>query len=147
VSGRGGFAEALSPWSGAETDGCLADACALIVFHGFGAAGMSPAVAERMASGNTLIAAVTVWEIMRKAGAGALPMLPVAGDGSFPGFLRDAGYGAVPMDWAIAARAAALPPHHRDPMDRMLIATALTHRLPIITNDAAFAPYGVTTIW
>jgi PIN domain nuclease of toxin-antitoxin system len=33
----------------------------------------------------------------------------------------------------------------RNPMDRMLIATALCNDLTIITDDAAFAAYGVPT--
>jgi PIN domain nuclease of toxin-antitoxin system len=37
--------------------------------------------------------------------------------------------------------------HHKDPMDRMLIATALDRGLTIITEDEVFARYGVTTIW
>lgn len=46
-----------------------------------------------------------------------------------------------------ALRAAALPPHHRDPFDRMLIAQALAEDIPIATPDPAFAPYGVKLLW
>jgi PIN domain nuclease of toxin-antitoxin system len=34
-----------------------------------------------------------------------------------------------------------LPLHHRDPFDRMLIATALSEAVPIITADVAFEGY------
>jgi PIN domain nuclease of toxin-antitoxin system len=36
----------------------------------------------------------------------------------------------------------ALPRHHRDPFDRMLIAQAHCERLPLLTRDAAIAGYG-----
>jgi PIN domain nuclease of toxin-antitoxin system len=39
-------------------------------------------------------------------------------------------------------------PHHRgDPFDRLLIAQAQVHSLPIVTGDPAFADYDVTVIW
>ena len=67
-----GFAEATAGWSGAH-GACLADACALIVFHGFGGAGMSEAGLTAMRGGQVLVSPVTVWEIVRKAGDGKLP--------------------------------------------------------------------------
>jgi PIN domain nuclease of toxin-antitoxin system len=42
-----------------------------------------------------------------------------------------------------AETAAALPPHHSDPFDRMLIAQASLEQLVLATRDAAFAPYGI----
>ncbi len=38
-------------------------------------------------------------------------------------------------------------PYHKDPMDRMLIATAFGNDLTIVTDDRPFAAYGVRTIW
>jgi PIN domain nuclease of toxin-antitoxin system len=35
-----------------------------------------------------------------------------------------------------------LPPHHRDPFDRLLVAQASSEPLLLITNDHALAPYG-----
>ena len=35
----------------------------------------------------------------------------------------------------------------KDPMDRMLIGTAVQANLNVITADAAFAKYGVQTVW
>jgi PIN domain nuclease of toxin-antitoxin system len=46
-----------------------------------------------------------------------------------------------------AERSNALPPHHRDPTDRMLIATALLTGRTILTSDAAFAAYAAPTLW
>jgi PIN domain nuclease of toxin-antitoxin system len=37
--------------------------------------------------------------------------------------------------------------HHKDPMDRMLIALALDRDMAVITDDGVFDRYGVATIW
>lgn len=108
---------------------------------------MSAAGRAAMQGGEVLVIAETVWEITRKAADGKLPPFASFEDLGFPAFLRERGYKPLAVDWDIAARAATLPPHHRDPMDRMLIATSLATGLPIITNDAAFAAYGVTLVW
>jgi PIN domain nuclease of toxin-antitoxin system len=42
---------------------------------------------------------------------------------------------------------ARLPFHHRDPFDRILIAQASSEGIPILTGDAAMAPYPVRIIW
>jgi PIN domain nuclease of toxin-antitoxin system len=40
-----------------------------------------------------------------------------------------------------------LPPHHKDPFDRLLIAQALVAGISVVSADAAFDQYGVTRIW
>jgi PIN domain nuclease of toxin-antitoxin system len=40
-----------------------------------------------------------------------------------------------------------LPLHHRDPFDRMIIATAKYEKMPIITADANIRLYPVESIW
>jgi len=44
-------------------------------------------------------------------------------------------------------KAAGLPPVHADLCDRFIIATALIHKLPVVTSDERFAGYGVETIF
>jgi PIN domain nuclease of toxin-antitoxin system len=51
------------------------------------------------------------------------------------------------LSWEDAERANQLPAHHKDPMDRMLIATALGNDMMVITDDNWFAAYGVKTVW
>ncbi len=41
----------------------------------------------------------------------------------------------------------ALPLHHRDPFDRMLIAQAMSESMTIVTRDGAIRRYGVATLW
>jgi PIN domain nuclease of toxin-antitoxin system len=42
----------------------------------------------------------------------------------------------------ISPRVAALPPLHKDPFDRMLVAQSLSEPLVLLTNDALLAGYG-----
>jgi PIN domain nuclease of toxin-antitoxin system len=53
----------------------------------------------------------------------------------------------LPLDAEICVTAAGLPPVHADPCDRFIIATALIHKLPVVTSDERFAAYGVETIF
>jgi PIN domain nuclease of toxin-antitoxin system len=46
-----------------------------------------------------------------------------------------------------ALKAAALPLHHKDPFDRMLIAQTQLENFLLLTNDSAFASYNVATLW
>jgi PIN domain nuclease of toxin-antitoxin system len=47
----------------------------------------------------------------------------------------------LPVTPWIGARAVALPEHHKDPQDRIIIATALHHRASLISFDAQFPLY------
>jgi PIN domain nuclease of toxin-antitoxin system len=40
-----------------------------------------------------------------------------------------------------------LPPHHRDPFDRLLIAQSMLEAFPVVGVDVAFDRYGVTRLW
>ncbi len=52
----------------------------------------------------------------------------------------------LPFTSAHAALLSSLPPYHRDPFDRMIIAQALCEDLVIATTDEIFNRYGVRTI-
>ncbi len=47
----------------------------------------------------------------------------------------------LPITPLIAQRSVALPEHHRDPQDRLIIATALQHRARLISADEKFSMY------
>jgi len=40
-----------------------------------------------------------------------------------------------------------LPPHHKDPFDRLLVAQAIIEKMQIVSADAVFDQYGVTRLW
>jgi PIN domain nuclease of toxin-antitoxin system len=84
------------------------------------------------------VSAVSVWEASIKAALGKLDVpesleLAFNADGIEP----------LPIELRHAERAGALPPHHRDPFDRMLVAQAQLEGLTLVTRDLAFAPYEV----
>jgi PIN domain nuclease of toxin-antitoxin system len=85
---------------------------------------------------HVLVSAATVWEIEIKRALGKL---------SAPDGLVDAveksGFQALPISLADAERASRLPPHHRDPFDRMLVAQAFRLGAVIVSRDDAFEPY------
>jgi PIN domain nuclease of toxin-antitoxin system len=43
--------------------------------------------------------------------------------------------------------AGALPPHHKDPFDRLIAAQCLRHDLTLVSIDTAFDDYGVRRVW
>jgi putative PIN family toxin of toxin-antitoxin system len=54
----------------------------------------------------------------------------------------------LPVNTLHALRVFRLPPHHRDPFDRAIIATALVESVPLIGGDRLFQRYaGLTVIW
>ncbi len=123
----------------------IADACALVVFLGGGRAReMMVEGARIMAMADVGVLPTTVWEITRKVSIGKLEM---PGMKSLTGLLRANGFRFLPLSWEDAEAANDLPEHHRDLMDRMLIAAALQADRTVITTDRVFERYGVRTVW
>jgi PIN domain nuclease of toxin-antitoxin system len=87
------------------------------------------------------VSAASAWEAAIKASLGRLVM-----EDSFGDAVQESGFLALPITFAHAAAAGALPPHHADPFDRMLIAQAAVESLTIVTRDRWFAAYGVPVI-
>ncbi len=92
------------------------------------------------------ISLVSVWEIAIKVGAGRME-LPDAVEHYLPDRMRHHGFDLLPIELSHAFRAGSLPPIHRDPFDRMLVAQAQIEGLPILTADPAISRYDVETIW
>jgi PIN domain nuclease of toxin-antitoxin system len=93
-----------------------------------------------------LLSAATIWELSIKVGQGKLTL-------SMPyrkwmeTAIADLHLATLPITVEFAERQATLPPHHKDPFDRLLIAQSLVAAVPIVGTDAAFDAYGVTRIW
>jgi PIN domain nuclease of toxin-antitoxin system len=91
-----------------------------------------------------LVSAISVMEIAMKHDAGKLKM----GAAETRQAIRDLGLQVIPFDSGHALRLYGLPRHHRDPFDRMLIATALAEDIPLIGSDRQFKRYkGLKVIW
>jgi len=85
--------------------------------------------------------AVTPWELGIKRALGTLTMP----DG-LAAALASGGFTPLAISIAHAERAPALPAHHRDPFDRMLVAQAQLESLAIATADPALSAYEVELI-
>jgi PIN domain nuclease of toxin-antitoxin system len=53
----------------------------------------------------------------------------------------------LPIEPGHVAPLTALPFHHRDPFDRLIIAQALVEQIPVVSADTAFDDYPVTRLW
>jgi PIN domain nuclease of toxin-antitoxin system len=87
------------------------------------------------------VSAASVWEAAVKASVGRL-IVPEP----LPTALEAAGVSELPIRARHAVRAGALPPLHRDPFDRMLVAQAVEEGLTIVTRDPLVRRYGVPTL-
>lgn len=87
---------------------------------------------------DVLVSAATVWELAIKRASGKIILPASLGEA-----IEAHGYRGLPITADDAELAASLPPHHRDPFDRLLIAQALRLDAVIVSRDRAFARYGV----
>jgi PIN domain nuclease of toxin-antitoxin system len=93
-----------------------------------------------------LISAASFWEIAVKVGLKKLDL----GE-PFLGFMKRqmalSFLDALPITLEHSSQFVALPFHHRDPFDRMLIAQAIWETIPVVSSDASFDAYSVERIW
>lgn len=60
--------------------------------------------------------------------------------------LERVGFDPLAITVPHALRAGSLPPHHRDPFDRMLVAQSEIEELTLVTRDERLALYGVPVL-
>jgi len=87
----------------------------------------------------------SAWELAIKIGIGKLEF-----DGKSAGFIRLAennGFIILPIKPIHLTTLETLPMHHRDPFDRLLIATAIAEQITLITVDENTPKYEVSHIW
>jgi len=96
---------------------------------------------RRSPASDTWLSAASIWEIALKRASGKLRA---------PDDLLDAiaaaGFETLAVTAGHAALAGALPPIHRDPFDRMLVAQARIESLTIVTRDQRLGMYGVDVL-
>ena len=87
------------------------------------------------------MSAATIWEVAIKQAIGKLPE-----PAGLPERIRDSGFAELPITSRHAITAGRLPPVHRDPFDRMLIAQAQHENLTLVTRDPHCQRYQVTIL-
>lgn len=102
---------------------------------------LGPVARDTIASAPEVrLSAASVWEIAIKSALGKLRLprgADIAREVERDGFVPL----AIEIEHAAAVRT--LPPHHRDPFDRMLVAQARTEGLTLVTADPELARYGL----
>jgi PIN domain nuclease of toxin-antitoxin system len=95
---------------------------------------------------DVFLSAVTSWEVAIKAASGKLH-LPEPPDLYVPRRTASQGLRPLAVSHQHALTVFALPVHHRDPFDRLLIAQAQVEEMTLITADRMFGRYSVQLLW
>ena len=107
----------------------------------------SPPTLSLLESGETdlLFSAASAWEISIKHASGKL-RLPTSPREFVETRVESLRTKALPITFHHALRAGALPRHHGDPFDRLLVAQAQVEGVPIVTADPQLRRYDVELI-
>lgn len=105
---------------------------------------LSAAARRAILAGSNFLSVVCYWEVLLKSMKGNLDV----GDPRI--WWRDAldqlSASALPLRPEHVAAVYGLPPIHKDPFDRILLAQALTENLRLVTIDAAMRKYGTARL-
>jgi PIN domain nuclease of toxin-antitoxin system len=123
----------------------LLDTCALLAL----ARGdlPKPAAGALVGASEAAVSVVSVWEVAIKAAAGKLRLTTPPLEW-FLGLAERYQLRELPLDARTACAAAALPPLHRDPFDRVIVALAQAHTYTVLTSDEHIGRYpGIKRLW
>ncbi len=91
------------------------------------------------------ISVVTVWEMQIKTALGKTDL-----DDSVRNIIAEQssnGFQFLDVNLDHALNVENLPPHHKDPFDRLIISQAMIENMTIITTDEHFPEYNVNLLW
>ena len=105
---------------------------------------LSQKAREAIIDGNNIVfvSAATAWEIAIKKSIGKL-RIP---NGDYLEELRLHRFTPLDITTEHALMVENLPPHHKDPFDRMLVAQAQVEKLTLVTGDAKIQAYNIPII-
>ena len=92
------------------------------------------------------VSVATCWEMAIKVGLKKLSLGEPATT-FLPRELAANKFDLLSIELAHATFVETLPPHHKDPFDRLLVAQALIEKIQLVSADAVFDRYGVTRLW
>lgn len=120
-----------------------------IIWHRSGSERLSLTASHLMESESVelFISEATFWEITIKHSLGKLELLGGLESLRLE-WIENKVAQSLTIDWKHILATSSLPPLHRDPFDRMLIAQAMEENLTIVTCDENIKKYpGVKTVW
>jgi PIN domain nuclease of toxin-antitoxin system len=88
------------------------------------------------------LSVASIWETIIKHQLGRLP-LPEHPATYLPQQRVRHGFDSLPIDEGCMVHLASLPPHHRDPFDRVILAQAIQHQLVVVSVDEIFRSYTI----
>ncbi len=91
-----------------------------------------------------MFSAASIWEVTIKAQIGRKDFK--VNHRGFRRGLLDNGYEEIPINSFHTASIDQLPPIHKDPFDRLLIAQAITEGITLLTSDSTLAPYSDSVV-
>jgi PIN domain nuclease of toxin-antitoxin system len=96
-----------------------------------------------IADGRNLVfvSAASVWEIAIKRALGKLECPTSIVDA-----IKDARFAHLPVALEHADAVGTLPPLHRDPFDRLLVAQCACEEMTLVTRDRALADYAIPVL-
>jgi len=94
------------------------------------------------AADQVFVSAASAWEVVIKTGLGRLRLKD-----PFADLVEQSRFEPLPISFAHAQRLAALPRHHIDPFDRMLVAQAQAEQLTLVTHDRGLESYSISFVW
>ena len=98
--------------------------------------------AQISAADEVFVSAASIWEASIKMSIGKL-----SGDiDELVTAIEVCGFAELPILAKHAALTATLPPHHRDPFDRLLIAQAIYEPMHLLTSDRQLEQYSALVI-
>ena len=110
-----------------------------------GAEDLKPEISGKIAfpSNDIAVSAVSAWEIMTKSALGRTDL--TSSDFAFA--LQASGFTQLSLNHEHVLQAAALPRHHVDPFDRLLIAQDQVEQRTLIAEDRRFEAYDINVVW
>lgn len=109
---------------------------------------LSQRAMERIADpeARVLVSVINAWEIVIKTGTGKLVLdRPLAE--IWEASILDNHFEVLDVTTEHVMELEGLPPHHRDPFDRLLIAQAIADGHEIVSADTLFDAYPVERLW
>ena len=97
-------------------------------------------------SNRKLVSIASCWEIAIKAGQRKLGLTEPSRD-LLTRELPANNFAVLPITLEHATAVEGLPPYHKDPFDRLLVAQAMVEGIAIVSGDAKLDAYAVRRLW